>query len=173
MSQRMMVFTEDDHAHAETQADRVLEVLQRGPATSTELKRVTHRFSAAIKLLRLKGYVIDAVKGARRIWTHHLRGKVPMVKVTDEMQAAYYVTPHWLAMRQTRRDFGDHRCCHCRSEMELHVHHWVYNLFDEDLTDLATLCADCHRRIHELENVRIHFPRYVTPDIAARLGWSE
>jgi hypothetical protein len=55
MSQLTIEFTEEDKANAESQADRVLKVLLNGPATSSELKPVTHRFSAAVKLLRLQG----------------------------------------------------------------------------------------------------------------------
>jgi 5-methylcytosine-specific restriction endonuclease McrA len=170
MSQTAIPFTDEDRQRVRSQADRMLEHLGRGAATASELvENIGHRFASSIHVLRQRGYVISTQKNGNGEYVYSLGQRVLMVEVTDEMKAAYYQTEHWKAKRRERREFDEHRCCHCRSTQSLEVHHWNYDLFQEDLSDLATLCSVCHERIHNNANIRIHFPKTVLPEIAAML----
>lgn len=169
MIQGTLVFTDEEKKRAESHADRILRRLQQGPALSTDLLAFTHRFSASIRVLRVRGYRIDVEKLEDGTSLHSLKGYTPLVEVTDEMQAAYYQTEHWAAKRLERLAFDDFKCCHCKSRESLQVHHWVYELFAESIEDLMTLCDGCHEKIHGYECVKAHFPEYVTEDVASRL----
>jgi hypothetical protein len=155
--------------YAESLADRVLRRLTEGPVTKQELIKISHRFSAPIKTLRLQGHTIERIRQEDCNDIYVWRAFVPQTRVTREMQEAYYTTPHWKHTRQQRLEFDDFRCCHCRATSELQVHHWHYDLFAEAIEDLTTLCSICHTRIHENDLVAVHFPRYVPQDIGQRL----
>lgn len=169
MIQGTLVFSEEEKKRAETHADRILRRLQQGPALSTELLAFTHRFSASIRVLRVRGYQIAVEKLEDGTSLHLLKGYTPLVEVTEEMQAAYYQTEHWAAKRFERLTFDEFKCCHCKSRESLQVHHWSYHLFAEPLEDLMTLCRTCHERMHAYDCVKAHFPEYVTEDVASRL----
>lgn len=70
------------------------------------------------------------------------------VKNKEEYQA-YLKTPHWQAIRRkVFKEYG-HRCDHCGSSKNLHIHHITYkNLGEEEISDLVPLCEDCHKRLH-------------------------
>lgn len=167
MMHREFEFNEARKHNARSKMQQILDRLQAGPAASSELKDVCHRFSACVHRLRQQGYEIFVSNDPDPV--HRLIAYESMVEVTPEMKQAYYETLHWKQKAQERKRFDGFRCCHCRSVFDLQTHHWVYDLFEEDLGDLCTLCDTCHGRIHEYGQVKIHFPRYVTPEIAARL----
>lgn len=70
------------------------------------------------------------------------------VKNKEEYQA-YLKSPHWQAIRRkVFKEYG-HRCDHCGSSKNLHIHHITYkNLGEEEISDLVPLCEDCHKRLH-------------------------
>ena len=156
-------------------ADCCLDVLRVGPATTEQLiGTVGHRFSTYIDQLRKRGYEIETVdlKDGTGNWSHRITGYPPVerVRVTPEMQSAYYDGDHWRAVRRDRLEFDNNRCCHCHCPVPpLQVHHWRYDLFAEKRADLMTLCEPCHQDIHATENVNVHFPRFVDAEIAERL----
>lgn len=152
-----------------TSADRLLALLQDGPKTTAQLiVQHGHRFSAAKRVLVERGWTIDAVTIDGEV-TWILGPYTPLVEVTDEMKAAYYSTEHWRTKRQERLRFDGFECIFCGFGMNLEVHHWKYDLFCERVEDLATSCAECHEWIHANEQIHIHFPHFVTPEIAAKL----
>lgn len=167
MSQTEFQFTEERKQRQASKRQQILEALQAGPCRSSQLKQITHRFSACVRDLRESGYYISVSNDDDAL--HMLVSYSPMVEVTDELKAGYYRTPHWRSLSFRRKIHDSVRCCHCRSGLYLETHHWKYELFDEQLTDLVTLCRECHERIHEYGQVKIHFPHYVTPEIAARI----
>jgi len=169
MIQNAFEFTDDDKQRAASNTERVLQLLKRGPAVSTDLIGVTHRFSACVRNLREQGYTITVEKAEGGTSIHTLVSYTPLVEVTDEMKLAYYETEHWFKTRLSRFSLDDFRCCHCRGTDGLQVHHWVYELFAESIEDLVTLCRTCHERIHEYDSVKLHFPKYVSQDVARRL----
>jgi phage terminase large subunit GpA-like protein len=154
--------------YSESEAERFLRRFKMGPVARSDLIAINHRFSAIVKTLRLQGHEITRETGDGEdiyMW----RGCTPKVKVTPEMQEFYYTTPHWRETRSNRMRFDECRCCHCRSQRYLQVHHWHYDLFAELIEDLTTLCRPCHTRIHENQLVMVHFPRYVSQEIGQRL----
>jgi len=169
MTQLTLEFTEAEKVRAKSNAEKILDMLNRGPVCSTDLISVTHRFSACIKNLRERGFEIRVYKEEDGTSTHTLVSYTPLVEVTEEMQAAYYITEHWKLKRNQRMSHDDFRCCHCRSRESLQVHHWLYELFTEAIEDLVTLCDGCHERIHQYDCVKLHFPKYVTAEIAERI----
>jgi len=69
---------------------------------------------------------------------------------------AYLKSPQWAAKRaqvifrdlgQCQADVGEKRKCGSRKDIE--VHHLTYVRFgNEAMTDLVTLCHDCHEKAH-------------------------
>lgn len=159
----------DFEQYRESETERLLRRLKQGPVHRTDLIAMNHRFSAVVKDLRLRGHTIDRVREEGREDLYIWRSFVPQMRVTPEMQDAYYRTEHWRLKRAVRLEFDDHKCCHCKSLRGLQVHHWHYDLFAEVIEDLTTLCRTCHARIHENQLVIVHFPRYVPQEIGKRL----
>ena len=60
--------------------------------------------------------------------------------------------PHWQLVRKTRFKFDEYRCVVCHRNLtgdRYETHHLSYlNLGDEHLTDVITLCPDCHKKFH-------------------------
>lgn len=156
-------------AKSEGRADTILRLLQDGPFLSSQVKLSNHRFSACVHSLRERGYRIEREELQNNDFRWTLVGYDEMVKVTDTMKEAYYKSPHWQAKRSERLRYDDNRCVNCHAWTRLHVHHWQYDLFAEELFHIWTLCEVCHEYIHNNPKVLIHFPHYVTPEIAALL----
>lgn len=156
---------------SQRKAALVLSELQSGPKDTDQLEAVPgidRRAAASIRVLRQAGWEI-ATERRNGLALYTLIGKKELVRVTEEMQASYYLTDHWRATRWKRMVFDGIRCIVCGATGELQVHHWKYDLFNESIEDLMTVCKPCHTRLHEYENVRVHFPRYVFEEIAQRL----
>ena len=60
--------------------------------------------------------------------------------------AQYLNSEHWRTLSRLRREFDGDRCAICGSEHPLQVHHRTYDRcpFMERLSDVVTLCEDCH-----------------------------
>jgi len=68
---------------------------------------------------------------------------------------AYLQSPEWRAIRQRVLDRDDHKCRTCGSTKILQVHHLTYKrLFHERLSDLVTLCKQCHMALHKRKRNR-------------------
>lgn len=152
-----------------SQAQRVLDLLKICDRSTLDLLDVGPRPAAYVRQLRQMGYQIESAKEGN-IAVYHLIGKVEMVEVTPAMQELYYTTPHWQYTRAKRKEFDGYRCACCQTTERLQVHHWKYDLFNEQQCDLLTVCDECHNRIHSYANVHCHFPRWVTPEIAEKLS---
>ena len=58
-------------------------------------------------------------------------------------------SPEWRAKADLLKDWVNWSCELCGLECELQVHHIHYRtLGNEEPSDLAALCDDCHGRIH-------------------------
>lgn len=93
-----------------------------------------------------------------------------IVSVTTDWKNRYYEDDHWARTRDARMVFDSYICCWChqsRMSATLEVHHSKYDLFNEAMEDLMTLCTDCHVRIHEGAHLR--FPKVVSREIYERL----
>lgn len=139
----------------------VLNDLLNGPKTNFDLIPITHRFSAVIHQLREAGHLIESRHVRGGTWKYTYLGKTEVVRVTKIMQSVYYQTTHWKNKRQERLTFDKNTCCQCKETNDLGVHHWEYDLFEEELQSLMTLCKDCHEHLHFNPHVQIKFPRTV------------
>lgn len=62
----------------------------------------------------------------------------------------YMNSPEWKAKREERLKHDKYQCQLCHTAKNLVVHHVSYErLGHEDLSDLITLCRDCHKSVHE------------------------
>jgi hypothetical protein len=94
-----------------------------------------------------------------------------LARVTPEMRSAYYTTPHWESVRSSRFEHDSMMCVLCGDSDELQCHHVTYqNIFREQLSDLLTVCSDCHRKIHK--HGRLKFPSGISVECAAQIGWN-
>ena len=62
-----------------------------------------------------------------------------------------YLNPKWRELRAVVLKRDKHTCRKCGStNKELHVHHLRYSgkIWDSPISDLVTLCKDCHNEIH-------------------------
>lgn len=161
--------TSQEVRSAESKKDRVLGLLMQSGrwVSSSELQDVTHRFSASLNTLRNEGHVIDRRRDDQGESQWRYIKSVPMVKVTGDWKRGYYDSPHWKHTSYLRRKHDSYLCCNCKSPRDLQVHHWCYDLFEEDIEDLMTLCNECHERIHS--HIPIAFPFVVTPEVFGRL----
>ena len=151
-------------------ADHLLALLRERPRTTRELIEIHgHRFSASKRLLVERGFTIHRRQMDDGDTEWAIGSYVPRIEVTEDMKAAYYSSSHWHDMRRKRLEFDRRQCVLCRVAFDLQVHHWRYDLFSEQLCDLATLCDACHEAIHANENISIHFPHFVSIDVAERL----
>lgn len=67
--------------------------------------------------------------------------------------SAYLHTRHWHNIRKQVFERDNYTCTRCGSREFLEAHHLSYlNLGNELLTDLTTLCRNCHREIHKGKN---------------------
>lgn len=67
-----------------------------------------------------------------------------------EWYSAYLKTAHWHELRRRVFERDGYRCTRCPNKTRLEAHHLTYErLGRELLTDLTTLCFDCHRQIHK------------------------
>jgi hypothetical protein len=163
--------TKADKQKRKTRAEHLLELLREGPKTTAQLiVQHNHRFSASKRVLVEQGYEIRQFTTEDGEVAWELGEYRPMVEVTDDMKLRYYKTRHWQAKRSARLARDGHECVFCGFGLGLQVHHWRYDLFEEKLDDLSTTCEACHRWIHENEHISIHFPHYVTPDVAQRIA---
>lgn len=94
--------TRSEQRRIVSNTERILELLKSGPQLSSDLIDVTHRFSACIRNLREQGYTIEVEKLESGLSVHSLHGYVERVKVTEELQEAYYHTRHWHICRTLR-----------------------------------------------------------------------
>lgn len=66
----------------------------------------------------------------------------------------YLESEHWKRMRSAVLNRDRHRCRDCGSKGPLHVHHKTYKRIGrERMTDLVTLCEDCHAERHGIFRV--------------------
>ena len=64
---------------------------------------------------------------------------------------AYLLTPEWQALRKAVLKRDIYTCQSCGTyDVPLEVHHLHYRTFKaENLSDLVSLCRDCHQAVHD------------------------
>ena len=67
-----------------------------------------------------------------------------------EKYHAYLKSPEWYAKRDARFAIDDWQCVRCGSAEDIQCHHVSRDrMFNEELTDLVTMCKRCHHSRHE------------------------
>jgi hypothetical protein len=157
----------------ETNQQEALAILRRRPLTkvSFELDRQGARLAPAINILR-KGWGFEIDGDGSRKHPYRLLDKnqsPSMVHTTEGIKNAYYATEHWVKIREQRFEHDHHRCVICVGPChdENFCHHIKYNLFNESLDELMTVCESHHLMIHD--NCLLKFPTGVSLPIAERL----
>jgi len=69
----------------------------------------------------------------------------------QEDYSDFLSTPEWQELRQKAFERDKFKCQGCGTEYNLQVHHLEYsrNRLKEKLSNLVTLCSDCHELEHE------------------------
>ena len=63
----------------------------------------------------------------------------------------YLKSSKWERKRKKVLERDNHTCCRCHVKKKLNVHHINYRTWgQEGLWDLATLCRDCHKYVHDV-----------------------
>lgn len=169
--------TEDDKARHAGQKAKLRQLFIDNPNewfnTSKLARIIGHRFSTSVQSLRDGGMVIKKKPVRDGTFDYQYTGDRHLKRINEDWQSTYYKSRHWRAKRLERLQFDEFRCCNCRSTETLEVHHWYYDLFNEDISDLMTLCERCHKKIHAYEAVKISFPRYVAEEIFKQCSENE
>lgn len=79
---------------------------------------------------------------------------IDILKRFDSMKDAYAFyrkSSHWKKLRRKKlKEVNFCEMCHSRSMLQ--VHHLEYKRwFDVELTDLMTLCRECHKNVHGID----------------------
>lgn len=74
--------------------------------------------------------------------------------MTKQEYEGYLQSDTWKEIRQKRLEFDNRQCVCCCGTENLRVHHITYDRVggSEYDYDLITLCDDCHRRLHEMQD---------------------
>jgi hypothetical protein len=68
----------------------------------------------------------------------------------NPLYITYLKSDKWKKIRNAVVARDGNKCTKCSSTDNLHVHHLTYDrVGEEELTDLITLCKDCHEATHE------------------------
>lgn len=88
---------------------------------------------------------------AGRHWPEEVRRKISETLLDGREPADSNYGPEWIIQRTSCLQRDDYTCQECGSHDNLEVHHWEpYRFcFDNSLDNLVTLCAPCHREMHE------------------------
>lgn len=72
-----------------------------------------------------------------------------MIVIDRRLYDLYLVSDKWKTIRKKAIESSNSKCINCGSKNNLQVHHNTYDrLGNEDLTDLAVLCKECHVLAH-------------------------
>lgn len=141
---------------------------------SFERDRPGARLAPAIDVLR-NGWGFD-IAGEGSVddpyWMLSPTQSPAKVQTTSAIKANYYASEHWKETRERRYRFDNYRCVLCVDSCreQLQCHHITYNLFNEQLDELLTVCARHHELIHDSKvGCRLAFPIGVETWIAERL----
>jgi 5-methylcytosine-specific restriction endonuclease McrA len=85
-----------------------------------------------------------------RSWSAEVRNKISKSLLKGRTPAESYYGPEWRQQRTACLQRDGFACQQCEATENLHVHHWEpYRFsFDNSLENLVTLCAECHRDVH-------------------------
>ena len=68
-----------------------------------------------------------------------------LIAIWSNNRNDYYHTKHWKILRNKVLKRDKHKCVLCASQNNLQIHHRIYEIGQEQLSDLHTLCDKCHK----------------------------
>lgn len=78
---------------------------------------------------------------------------------------AYLKSSIWSQKRNQILERDHYACVECGRHTDLNVHHIRYsNIFNEQPTDLLTLCSDCHTALHDRVGYPSTYEDYMTKE---------
>jgi hypothetical protein len=143
---------------------------QELPKVAYEQQHLGTRLAPVIERLRNGwGFEILGDGSMKKPYVMPDREQYPTrVEVTADMELAYYNSEHWQTTRRKRLEQDKFSCVLCTCvEPAKEIHHVTYNLFNESIDELISVCVYHHKMIHE--NSRIGFPIGVDVSIAEKL----
>lgn len=108
---------------------------------------------AKISATRIERFASGQIKhwNEGRHWSEEVRRKISetLLNGRDPIDSGY--GPDWHIQRTSCLQRDDYTCQECGSNDDLEAHHWEPYRFcyDNSLDNLVTLCAPCHREMHE------------------------
>lgn len=88
--------------------------------------------------------------------------------VTKDIKEAYYASAHWKRVRAERWAMDGWRCVQCKTADIHTAHHMFYDLFNEQMRHLITVCKKCHE-VNHLQS-KLKFPSGMSVENVRRLG---
>lgn len=88
----------------------------------------------------------------------------------------YLESDTWAKLRNKALERDNYHCSICKSPYNLEVHHLKYPdvLGTEPLSDLITLCSNCHKKLEEYKKGHINTKKYAVwhaPHIPKKTTW--
>lgn len=158
---------------SQTQQQEALAILRHRKLTKVSFERdwPGSRLAPAIDMLK-NGWGFEILgHGTQQdpYWLVNRQQSPRMVMTTDRLQAAYYASEHWEAIREQRFRFDNFRCLLCTGSCreELQCHHIRYKLFAEPLDELMTVCVSHHEAMHDKSKLK--FPTGMEVWVVERL----
>lgn len=166
-------FARKYHERVSAQAEALQRLRCREEMTDVRWKELHpgSRLAPTIdKLRNAHGFHIDGDGKTVSPYTMKDTLQMPaLVAVTHDIKEAYYASTHWADTRERRFEHDGHRCVLCRSHSIHTAHHMFYDLFNEAMPHLITVCADCHDTCHSQS--KLAFPSGIRAEHAVRLGF--
>ena len=158
---------------SESQQQEALKILRHRKLTKLSFERDFangSRLAPAIDVLRNGWGFNIAGAGTTKDPYWMINPKQSPTKVRDrKIQPLYYDSGHWCEIREKRFKNDNYRCVFCVASCRdsIQCHHIRYDLFNEKLDEVVTVCEYHHGVIHE--HSAIGFPIGVDLWIAERL----
>lgn len=176
MQKEMHFSTAREFNESVTKQSEILQLLRTQPVTKLHYEQTVRRDGGRLapiieKLRNAHGFKIEGTGKKKEPYYMVNRYQSPtMAEVDGNMKRLYYETRHWSTTRSERYSIDDYSCVLCFSKENLQCHHVTYeNLFDENMSDLMTVCKDCHEVI--TVNCKMKFPSGINPEQARTIGW--
>ena len=120
------------------------------------------------KLRNAHGFFIDGDGSVKTPYFLDDVNELPsLIAVNDAIKDAYRASQHWIDTRNRRFSIDKGTCVLCFSKAE-ECHHIFYDLFNEKMSHLMSVCAYCHDKCHDQS--RLKFPSGMKVEHAKRLG---
>lgn len=160
---------------SETKQQEALAILRHRKLTKLSFERDIAkdgcRLAPSIDILR-NGWGFEIAGTGTKddpYWLLNPKQSPARVKTTEQIKNLYYECDHWVSIRERRWQHDNYRCVLCVESCRevIQCHHVTYNLWNERLDELMTVCESHHKMIHDA--CFLKFPTGVETWIAERL----